>query len=133
MVAVDAGNPTTGPDISLVTGRVLQHYQTGAQTRRVTVLDKAVPEPYVQVHPTLAQRLNIAEGDIVDVRSPRGTARARARLSVNIRPDTLFMPFHWGGSGCVNRVTEDVCDPVSGMPAFKLTDVTVTPALGQVC
>jgi assimilatory nitrate reductase catalytic subunit len=112
--------------VYLVTGRVLQHYQSGAQTRRTPELAAAVPDPYVQLHPDLAGRLDIAEGELVRVSSRRGTAVARAQLSESIRPDTVFMPFHWAGPGSANLLTNDALDPISRMPEFKVCAVDVT-------
>ena len=127
MVAVDFRDDRSG-DINLVTGRVLQHYQSGTQTRRVRDLQAAVPEPYVEIHPLLAGHVDADEGDLLIVRGSRGQVQARVRITTSIRADTVFMPFHWGGLGCVNQVTRQDCDPVSGMPAFKLTPVAVSVA-----
>ena len=52
--------------------------------------------------------------------SRRGAAEGLVRITETIRPDTVFMPFHWGGIGSVNRVTNPALDPVSGMPEFKV-------------
>lgn len=129
MVAVDHRGPSDElcPDapLYLVTGRVLQHYQSGAQTRRVPALAAAQPEPFVEMHPLLADRLGVADGDDVEVTSARGTAVAVARLTTGARPDTVFMPFHWAGEGSANRLTTDATDPVSGMPEFKVAAVRV--------
>src|SRR5690606_34036123 len=116
--------------IYLVTGRVLTQYQSGAQTRRVAQLVAAEPEPYVEVHPLLARRHGIGPGDDVAVTSARGTAVAPARISDHIRPDTVFMPFHWPGEGSANRATTDATDPMSGMPEFKVCAVSLARAKG---
>lgn len=110
----------------LVTGRVLQHYQSGAQTRRVAELARSVPDPRVEVHPLLATRLGLEEGSSVRLRTARGCLVARARLTPSVRPDTVFMPFHWGGAHSVNLLTSDATDPVSGMPEFKVCAVDVS-------
>jgi assimilatory nitrate reductase catalytic subunit len=112
----------------LVTGRVLAHYQSGAQTRRVAALNRAASEPFVELHPQLARRLAVEDGDHVAVTSPRGRAVARARITTAIRPDTVFMPFHWPGEGMANAVTNDATDPVSGMPELKVCAVSVARA-----
>ncbi|WP_436278117.1 molybdopterin oxidoreductase family protein [Oerskovia enterophila] len=131
MVAVDHVGPSDDvrPDapVYLVTGRVLQHYQSGAQTRRVPELDRIVPGPFVEMHPILGFRLGIQDGDPVRLTSARGEVRAPARWSDKIRPDTVFMPFHWSGAGSVNRITTDATDPISGMPEFKVCAVAVAP------
>lgn len=114
--------------VYLVTGRVLSHYQSGAQTRRVSALNAAAPDAFVELHPQLAERLQIDEGDPVTVTSDRGSATAPARIARSIRPDTVFMPFHWPGEGSANRVTTDATDPISGMPEFKVCAVNVARA-----
>jgi assimilatory nitrate reductase catalytic subunit len=107
----------------LTTGRVLAQYQSGAQTRRVARLAGAAPEPFVELHPDLALRLSIRDGETVRVVSRRGAMLAPARVVETIRADTLFAPFHWGGSGRANSVTGDALDPVSRMPEFKVCAV----------
>jgi assimilatory nitrate reductase catalytic subunit len=114
--------------IRLTTGRVLAHYQSGTQTRRVAALRNAVAEPFVELHPALAAAHAIAEGDRVWLRSRRGRAVGRARLVRSIRPDTVFMPFHWSGAGAANLLTNPVLDPHSRMPAFKLCAVRIEAA-----
>ncbi len=112
----------------LTTGRVLAHYQSGAQTRRVDELNAAAPGPFVQMHPRLAARVGADEGDPVAVLSRRGRAVAPARISAAIRPDTVFMPFHWPGAGRANTLTNPALDPVSRMPEFKVCAVRVERA-----
>lgn len=132
MVVVDHRGPSDDlrPDapVHLVTGRVLQHYQSGAQTRRVAALASAQPEPFVEVHPLLADRLGVADGELLEITSARGTAVAVAHVTTTARPDTVFMPFHWSGEGSANRLTTDATDPVSGMPEFKVCAVSVRAA-----
>jgi assimilatory nitrate reductase catalytic subunit len=132
MVATLPGGPADDlredRPVYLVTGRVLAHYQSGAQTRRVTALNRASAESFVELHPQLARRLAVEDGDDVAVTSPRGTAVARARITTAIRPDTVFMPFHWPGAGMANAVTNDATDPISGMPEFKVCAVSVARA-----
>ncbi|MQY11506.1 Assimilatory nitrate reductase catalytic subunit [Streptomyces sp. RB5] len=114
--------------VSFTTGRVAAQYQSGAQTRRIAGLNEASPGPYVQLHPELAARVGVAEGDPVAVLSRRGRVVAPARVSYDIRPDTVFMPFHWAGEGRANTVTNPALDPVSGMPEFKVCAVRVEAA-----
>ncbi|GAA1556399.1 molybdopterin oxidoreductase family protein [Actinomadura kijaniata] len=113
--------------VTLTTGRVLAQYQSGAQTRRVAALTEAAPEPFVEIHPDLAERLGIAHGDDVRVTSRRGAATARARLTTAIRHDTVFMPFHWAGEGRANLLTNPALDPTSRMPEFKVCAVRLEP------
>lgn len=109
--------------LTLVTGRLLEHYQSGTQTRRVGELAAARPAPALQVHPTTARDLGIEDGAAVEVASARGTVRVRAEVTRDVRPDTVFLPFHYPGSA--NELTQDATDPVSGMPEFKTAAVRV--------
>jgi assimilatory nitrate reductase catalytic subunit len=131
LVPVDHAGPTDDvrgdAPTYLVTGRVLQHYQSGAQTRRVPELDRLVPEPYVEIHPFLGLRVGVADGDRVRVTSARGAVEAVARWTDVVRPEVVFMPFHWSGPGSVNRITSDAVDPISSMPEFKVCAVRVEP------
>jgi assimilatory nitrate reductase catalytic subunit len=113
--------------LTLVTGRLLEHYQSGSQTRRVEELDSAQPLARVQVHPATAARLGIAPGAPVRVASARGAVDCVAEVTADIRHDTVFLPFHFAGVECANLLTQSITDPVSGMPEFKHTTVTVTP------
>lgn len=125
-----AEEPDEEYPVLLTTGRVVAQYQSGAQTRRVDELNAAAPGPFVELHPRLAERLGAAEGDPVAVVSRRGRAVAPARITLGIRPDTVFMPFHWYGEGRANTLTNPALDPTSRMPEFKACAVrleTVTP------
>jgi assimilatory nitrate reductase catalytic subunit len=103
-----------------ITGRYKEHYNSGAQTRRVSELEEAKPEPRLQIHPHLADRLGVAEGETLIVESRRGVVPFNVILSADIRPDTLFAPFHWGGKQAANILTIPALDPLSGMPEFKV-------------
>ncbi|KUN39576.1 nitrite reductase [Streptomyces longwoodensis] len=116
--------------VLLTTGRVVAQYQSGAQTRRVGELNAAAPGPFVELHPRLAARLGAAEGDPVAVVSRRGRAVAPARITTAIRPDTVFMPFHWPGEGRANTLTNPALDPTSRMPEFKVCAVRLEAVEG---
>ncbi len=109
----------------LATGRLLEHYQSGTQTRRVAGLLAAQPVARLQIHPGTAQELGIMQGDAVSVTSEHGEARVLADLTAEVRPDTVFLPFHYADTGSANRLTGSSTDPVSGMPEFKTTPVRV--------
>ncbi|MEU7959368.1 molybdopterin oxidoreductase family protein [Micromonospora humida] len=130
-VAVDHRGPAeeTSPAYPFyaTTGRVLSHYQSGAQTRRVRELTEAVPEPFLQIHPDSAARCGLVERGLAVVSSARGSMTARVRLDPTMRPDTVFVPFHFPGDGRANRFTHPALDPRSGMPEFKVCAVRITP------
>jgi assimilatory nitrate reductase catalytic subunit len=104
----------------LTTGRVRAHYQSGAQTRRVGALVAATPHAFVELHPDLAASLDVDVGDEVRVTTRRGEVTAPAAITETIRPDTVFVPFHWAGAGRANSLTSDALDPTSRMPEFKV-------------
>jgi assimilatory nitrate reductase catalytic subunit len=129
-VPVHHREPAETPDAEyphvLTTGRVMQHYQSGNQTRRVRALAADQPEARVEIHPDLARRHGIATGDLVRLRTRRGSATFRAKLTDRIRPDTVFTPFHWGGAASANALTNPALDPSSRMPAFKVCAVALS-------
>ena len=104
----------------LTTGRLLAHYQSGTQTRRVAALVQAASGPTAEIHPHVAKRYGLADGARVVLRTRRGSAVFTSRISPDIRPDTIFAPFHWPGESSANRLTNDALDPVSRMPEFKV-------------
>ncbi|TFC54979.1 MULTISPECIES: molybdopterin oxidoreductase family protein [unclassified Cryobacterium] len=122
--AVAAPAQTRGA-LTLITGRLLEHYQSGAQTRRVAELSEAQPEARMQVHPATAASLGLIDGGWVELANERGIVRCRAQLSADIRPDTVFLPFHFPADQRANLLTAGATDPVSGMPEFKRTAVRV--------
>jgi assimilatory nitrate reductase catalytic subunit len=131
LVAVDyrpvAEEPDTGYPVRFTTGRYREHYNSGTQTRRVRRLSQAQPEPRLQLHPDLARSLGLTEEAVVVVESRRGAARFISAISPDIRPDTVFAPFHWGGEQAANALTLDALDPVSRMPELKACAVRLRP------
>jgi assimilatory nitrate reductase catalytic subunit len=125
--AVEYQGPAETPDeqfpLFLTTGRVMAHYQSGAQTRRVAALMQAEPEPFVELHPDLAASLGVKNGELVDIVSRRGRATCKARFTRSARLDTIFMPFHWSGPGRANTLTNDAVDALSKIPEFKIAAV----------
>lgn len=124
--------PAANPDpaaktMTLITGRLLEHYQSGAQTRRVTELLASQPEAQMQIHPAAAEAMGITAGSLVSLANERGEVVCRAELSTAIRPETVFLPFHFPELESANRLTEAATDPVSGMPEFKFNKVWVRP------
>jgi assimilatory nitrate reductase catalytic subunit len=114
------------------TGRYREHYNSGAQTRRVGALLDAQPEPRLQMHSRLATSLGVDEGDPVLVESRRGAVEFSVLVSDDIRVDTLFAPFHWGGKRAANVLTIAALDPTSRMPEFKVCAVRVRASTDRV-
>jgi assimilatory nitrate reductase catalytic subunit len=109
----------------LTTGRVVYHYLSGTQTRRLGFLNSQAPEPWVEIHPTAARKLGIQNNDVVRVRTPRDAIELKALVVPTIRPDTLFIPFHYGGRQAVNLLTNPAVDPTVKIPEYKVSAAAV--------
>lgn len=140
--AVEFEPPSETPDeeypLVLTSGRVVYQYLSGNQTRRITFLVEQCPEPYVEVHPETAKKLNIKDGERVKVISRRGYGVFPALIVKTIRPDTIFIPYHWGEELAANQLTNPVLDPTSKIPEYKACaariekiHTTSLPILGQ--
>ena len=114
--------------IILTTGRVVSQFLSGTQTRRIGPLVDHYPEPRVEIHPILAKPLGIAEGDWITVESRRGDCTLRAQVVTTIRPDTVFIPYHWAGRRSVNQLTISAQDPISKIPEYKVCAVRLKKA-----
>ncbi|HXH10588.1 MAG TPA: molybdopterin oxidoreductase family protein [Alphaproteobacteria bacterium] len=124
--------PAEEPDaeypVILTTGRVISHFLSGTQTRRIGPLVDHCPEPFVEVHPQLAAKLDLADGDWTTVESRRGTCTLKAHVVKTIRPDTVFIPYHWAGEQSANRLTIAAQDPISKIPEYKVCAVRLKKA-----
>ena len=95
------------------TGRI----PSGNQTRRIGPPTDQCPDPYIEIHPSLASKLGIVDGQWTTVASRRGEV---THLIVRtIRPDTVFVPYHWGGKRSINQVTISAQDPISKILNLK--------------
>lgn len=113
----------------LITGRLLEHWHTGAMTRRASVLDALEPEPVVMLHPDGLEALGAQAGGWVELRSRRGSLRARVRADSGMRQNEVFLPFCYR-EAAANLLTNDALDPWGKIPEFKycavqLASVTV--------
>ncbi len=115
-----AEQPGGSYPLLLTTGRVLAQYQTGTQTRRTRALQELAGEPCAEMHPDTAAALTLSAGDRVTVTSRRGRAVFTLKITAAIRPDTVFVPFHWSGEQSANNITNTALDPTSKMPEFKV-------------
>jgi assimilatory nitrate reductase catalytic subunit len=104
----------------LTTGRVVSQFLSGTQTRRIGPLVQHYPEPRIELHPRLAQKLGIADGAWATCETRRGAITLRAMVVTTIRPDTVFIPYHWAGPKSVNRLTVAAQDPISKIPQYKV-------------
>jgi assimilatory nitrate reductase catalytic subunit len=114
--------------VVLTTGRVVSQYLSGTQTRRIGPLVDQCPDPYVEIHPVLAERIGVRSGERVRVVSRRGEVTLPALVVRTIRPDTIFIPYHWPGAKSANLVTHRALDPISKIPEFKVCAVRLERA-----
>jgi assimilatory nitrate reductase catalytic subunit len=126
--AVDDASPEY--PLFLTTGRVVSQFLSGTQTRRIGPLVQQYPEPRLELHPRLAQKLAIADGDWVTCATRRGAITIRALVVTTIRPDTVFIPYHWPGEKSANRLTVAAQDPISKIPQYKVCGCRVYKAAG---
>jgi anaerobic selenocysteine-containing dehydrogenase len=129
----------------LTTGRTLYHFHTRTKTGRAPQLQAAAPDVWLEMCPQDAALLDLGEGDLVEVASPRGAVHARLRIA-DLRPGVIFLPFHYGywdtpgghgpegeaateakdGAGrAANETTITDWDPVSKQPLFKIGAASV--------
>ncbi|PLR76851.1 nitrite reductase [Bacillus sp. V3-13] len=115
--------PAEEPDqeypLRLTTGRVVYHYLSGNQTRRIQFLHDMCPEPFVEVHPKTAAKYNISHEERVRLFTRRGESVYKVKITEAIRKDTVFVPYHWGHDQSINLLTIPALDPMSRMPEFK--------------
>jgi assimilatory nitrate reductase catalytic subunit len=123
-----AEEPDEEYPVILTTGRVVAHYLSGTQTRRIGGLVDQSPQPFCEIHPVLAAKLGIAQDDFVRVESRRGSTVVRANVVKTIRPDTVFVPYHWPLDRAANNCTIRALDPVSNIPEYKICAVRVSKA-----
>ncbi len=116
--------------IILTTGRVISQFLSGTQTRRIGPLVDQYAEPLLELHPQLAAQLGIKQGDWVTAESRRGEITLRAEVVRTIRPDTIFVPYHWAGAKSINRLTIAAQDPISKIPEYKVCAVRLFKAAG---
>jgi formate dehydrogenase major subunit len=109
----------------LNTGRLLEHWHTGAMTRRASALDAIAPEAFVAMHPEDGAALGVETGDRVEVRSRRGAIRLAVKLTTREAPGAVFVPFHFR-EAAANLLTIDELDPDGKIPEFKFCAVSVT-------
>ena len=126
-----SGDPVDGEFPTwLTTGRVVSQYLSGTQTRRIGALVDQYPNPRVEIHPRLAESLGIGADDWVTVTTRRGEMTLQALVVRTIRPDTVFIPYHWAGARSANRLTHRTLDPRSKIPEYKVSACRVRKADG---
>jgi formate dehydrogenase major subunit len=123
--------PAEEPDdeypLVLTTGRQLEHWHTGAMTRRAAVLDEIEPEAVASLAPAELRRLGIRAGDRVRVATRRGAIELTARADSAVAPGMVFIPFCYA-EAAANILTNPQLDPFGKIPEFKYCAARVEPA-----
>ncbi|MBF5090645.1 formate dehydrogenase subunit alpha [Novosphingobium sp. NBM11] len=120
----------TGPrfPLLLTTGRILSHYNVGAQTRR-TANVAWHPEDLLEMHPTDAENRGVKSGDWVRLASRAGETTLRVTVTDRVAPGVVYTTFHHPATQA-NVVTTDYSDWATNCPEYKVTAVQVTPSNG---
>jgi formate dehydrogenase major subunit len=111
----------------LSTGRLLEHWHTGAMTRRATQLDALEPEAIAMLHPRDAARLGIQPGQLIRVSTRRGAICLKARLDRDVAENMVFIPFAFY-EAAANLLTNPQLDPFGKIPEFKFCAAKVEAA-----
>lgn len=113
----------------LLTGLVNEQFHSRTRTSKIPALNRAVSEPFVEIHPDNANRLKIKTGDLLKVISRRGQLTARAVITDNILKDVVFIPYHFsflaGEDKSVNNLTIRSFDESAKQPEYKAAAVNI--------
>ena len=120
-----AERPDRDYPMVLITGRQLEHWHTGAITRRSGVLDAIEPEPVASLHPLDLAALGAKPGELVTVESRRGKIALYARADDGTPRGAIFIPFCYY-EAAANELTNPALDPFGKIPEFKYCAVRVT-------
>lgn len=116
----------------LTTGRVYAHWHTLTRTAKARQLWRRDSEPFVELHPQLAAQIDVAEGQLVQITSRRGTVQIKASITDRVPPDVLFLPMHWGDQfapgNAANYLTISAIGRVAKQPELKHCAVQVEKA-----
>ena len=113
--------------LTMVTGRMLYHYNTRSMTGRTEGINAIVSNSYIEMHEDDAAVLGVKDGDKVMVSSRRGEIESTARVGDKVNPQEVFMTFHFP-DGNVNRLTNPVVDDIARIPEYKVCAVKVSKA-----
>ena len=101
-----------------ITGRQLEHWHTGAMTRRASVLNTIEPTAVASVHPEDLVAINAQAGDTIRLSSKRGSVECCARSDTGLMRGQVFMPFCFK-EAAANLLTNEALDPIGKIPEFK--------------
>ena len=117
--------PTPDHPYVLITGRLLEHFNTGEMSRRSKKLMKTRSEAFLEINPDDAEQEKISEGERVQVTSPYGTAFLKAVISKSMLKGYLFAPIHFSKPNFNSLMSAVPIDPQARMPALKVVPVRI--------
>jgi formate dehydrogenase alpha subunit len=130
--SVEFQSPIEIPDDNypfiLTTGRILFHYHSRNETRRVKVLENFVPENFAEVNPEDAEALDIKNGDRVNIKTRRGEINVNVKISTKPKKGVVFVSFHFSKTNA-NILTINALDPVAKIPEYKACACTIEKIL----
>ena len=112
--------------VILSTGRILYHYHGGNMTRHSKGLDKIRPEAEVEINPADAARMDVKQGDLVELESRRGKVVTKVKITDRSPEGLAFMTFHFKEAP-INQLTLDSLDPVAKIPGYKVSSIRIKP------
>ena len=121
-----AEEPDSDYPMVLTTGRQLEHWHTGAMTRRASVLDEIEPEAVASLAPAELRRLGIGPGARIRVTTRRGSIELKARSDSAVAPGMVFIPFCYA-EAAANVLTNPQLDPFGKIPEYKFCAAKVEP------
>ena len=126
--------PAEVPDaeypLVLMTGRQLEHWHTGAMTRRAEVLDSLEPGPTASFHPNTLGHYGIKPGELIRVTTRRGSIELTARADLAVKEKMVFIPFAYV-EAAANILTNPQLDPIAKIPEYKYCAVRIEHASGH--
>jgi len=130
IVPVDIVPPDELPDreypMILSTGRLLEHWHTGAMTRRAVNLDSLEPEAIACLNYRDMERLGVKPGELVSIKTRRGHISIKAREDRSVPENMIFVPFCFS-EAAANTLTNPQLDPLGKIPEFKFCAAKVEP------
>jgi len=130
IVPVDIVPPDELPDreypMILSTGRLLEHWHTGAMTRRAVNLDSLEPEAIACLNYRDMERLGVKPGELVSIKTRRGHISIKAREDRSVPENMIFVPFCFS-EAAANILTNPQLDPLGKIPEFKFCAAKVEP------
>jgi formate dehydrogenase alpha subunit len=119
--------PTEAYPYVLITGRLLEHFNTGEMSRRTAKLSRLKPASYLDMNPEDAAAAGLSENDTVRMTSPYGTVLLPLKLEASMQRGYLFAPIHFSEPNFNSLMSAVPIDPKARMPALKIVPVKVEP------